>query len=104
MLNVIGTDVTGPALTTVTLTGPGVAICAAETDAVSLIELTSVVVSAVPPHCTVDVATKFVPPRISVKAGPPAVAEYGLSPEMVGTAPAGTMVNGIWFDNVPAPF
>ena len=81
-LNVNGAEVTGPAFTTVT--GPAVAIWAAETEAVICVELTNVVVSAVPPHCTVEPATKFDPETVSVNAGPPAVAENGVKPVMVG--------------------
>jgi hypothetical protein len=77
-------EVSGPGFSTVTLTGPAAAISVAETAAVSCVALTKVVASAVAPHCTVEPATKFDPNTVIVKAGPPAVAENGLNPVMVG--------------------
>src|SRR5947208_1866293 len=54
--------------------------------AVSCVELTKVVVRAAPFHSTVAPVTKFVPLAVSVKAGPPAVAELGVRPVRVAGA------------------
>jgi hypothetical protein len=85
-------EVSGPGFSTVTLTGPAAAISAAETGAVSWFAFTKVVDNAVVPHCTVEPATKFDPNTVIVKAGPPAVAENGLRPEMVGFGPVTVIV------------
>ena len=67
--------------------------------AVSCVLLTYVFGRLEPFHCTTELLTKPVPLTVSVNAGPPGVAEGGLSPVMVGTgfetaataAPAFTM-------------
>ena len=64
----------GKGLTTVTLAAPADAMSALETDAVSWMALTKVVLLADPFHCTFDPLTKFVPLTTKVKAGAPAVA------------------------------
>ena len=61
-------------MTTVTLAVPADAMSALETDAVSWMALTKVVLLADPFHCTFDPLTKFVPLTTRVKAGAPAVA------------------------------
>ena len=58
---------------------------AAAIAAVSCVALTYVVVRFEPFHRTTELPMKFVPLTVSVKADPPAVAEVGLSPVMVGT-------------------
>jgi len=57
---------------------------AAVMDAVSCVLLTYVVARFEPFHRTTEPLTKFVPLTVSVKAGPPGVAEGGLSPVMAG--------------------
>ena len=86
-VNVCALDVPppGPGFTTVTEAVPGVAIRAAVTVAVSCVEETYVVASAVAFHFTVEVETKFVPFTVKVNCGPPAVAQVGLIEVVVGT-------------------
>jgi hypothetical protein len=83
--NVVPADVP-PAVVTVTLAVPAVAIRLAGTAAVSWVALTKVVVSPAPFQFTVAPETKFVPVTVRVKAPPPAVAELGLRLVMVGSA------------------
>ena len=78
-------DVT-PFSTTVTVTVPGAAIRLAATCAVNCMEFTKVVVSAVPFHWTTAPEAKPVPVTVKVNAGPPAVAEFGLSVVITGVA------------------
>ncbi len=63
---------------------PAVAIRDAGTAAVSWVEETNVVVSAVPFQFTVEVETKFVPSTVNVNCGPPGVTQVGLSELIVG--------------------
>jgi hypothetical protein len=77
-----------PEFATVTLALPALAIKLAGTAAVSCVALTTVVVSAVPFHCTVEELKKSVPLTVRVKAAPPAVAEAGLRLVIVGTGTA----------------
>ena len=65
---------------------PAVAIRDAGTAAVSWVEETNVVVSAVPFQFTVEVGTKFVPFTVNVNCGPPGVTQVGLSELIVGAA------------------
>jgi hypothetical protein len=65
---------------------PAVAIREAGTVAVSCVEETNVVASAVAFHFTVEVETKFVPFTVNVNCAPPAVAQVGLSELIVGVA------------------
>src|SRR5439155_2314722 len=65
---------------------PAVAIRAAGTVAVSCVEETNAVVSAVPFHFTVEPETKFVPFTVKVNCDTPDVAQLGLSELIVGTA------------------
>jgi hypothetical protein len=87
IVNVTAVDV-APAQGFATVTGavPAVAIREAGTAAVSWVEETNVVVSAVPFHFTVEPETKLVPFTVNVKSGPPAAAQVGLSELIVGTA------------------
>jgi hypothetical protein len=66
---------------------PALAIREAGTVVVSCVEETKVVASTVPFQFTVEVETKFVPLKVNVKSGPPAVAQVGLSEVIVGLAP-----------------
>jgi hypothetical protein len=86
IVNVTAPDV-APQLTTVTGAVPAVAIREAGTVAVSCVDETNVVVSAVAFHFTVEVETKFVPFTVKVNCGPPALAQVGLSELIVGGAP-----------------
>jgi len=65
---------------------PAVAIRDAGTAAVSWVEETNVVVSAVPFQFTVEVETKLVPFTVNVNCGPPGVTQVGLSELIVGAA------------------
>ncbi len=56
---------------------PTVATSEALIDACSCVLETKVVDRALPFHCTVESAGKFVPSTLSVKAGPPTTAELG---------------------------
>ena len=73
-----------PVVVTVTLAVPAVAICAAETAAVTVVALPEVVDSAVLPHFAVAPETKFVPLIVSLNPAPPATAVAGLKLLMVG--------------------
>jgi hypothetical protein len=88
IVNVTALDVAphGLGFTTVTEAVPAVAIREAGTVAVSCVEETNVVASAVAFHFTVEVETKFVPFTVKVNCGPPAVAQVGLSELRVGAA------------------
>jgi hypothetical protein len=79
-----------------------VATAAASTDAVRLVELTNVVVRAVPPNVINEAGTKFVPLTVSVKAAPPATALFGEIRAIVGTGLPPLMVKFTEFE-VPPP-
>jgi len=68
--------------------------------AVSCVEDTKVVVRLEPFQRTTEVVTKFVPVTVRVKAGPPAMADVGLIPVVVGRG--FMMVKDCPFD-VPPP-
>jgi hypothetical protein len=87
IVNVCAFDVPPPGagFTTVIEAVPGLAIREADTVAVSCVEETNVVASAVPLHFTVEVETKFVPFTVNVNPLPPAVAQVGLIEVVVGT-------------------
>ena len=74
----------GAEFVTVTFEVPAVAMSAAAIAAVSCVELTNVVVFAIPLNFTTDVDTKPVPFTVSVKAAPPAVALGGVIATAVG--------------------
>jgi hypothetical protein len=76
---------------TVTVTVLAVAIRVVETGAVSCVALINVVVNAVVFQRTTAPDVKPVPFTVSVNAGPPAVAEFGLREVIVGAA---AIVNG----------
>lgn len=102
IVNVCALDVPppGPGFTTVTDAVPGLAIRAAVTVAVSCVDETNVVVSAVPFQFTVEVETKFVPATVKVNCAPPAVAQVGLIELVVGTGLLIVKVCGL---DVPPP-
>ena len=75
----------GLGLLTVTLTVWADAISLAEIEAVSLVAPMKFVARSDPFHSIVEFETKFEPFTVSVKPGPPAVTDFGLSPVMAGT-------------------
>ncbi len=97
IVNVTALDVPpqGLGLTTVIEAVPAAAMRKAGTVAVSCVEETNVVASAVAFQFTVEVETKFVPFTVNVNCGPPAAAQVGLSELIVGTA---VIVNVTAFD------
>src|SRR5579863_3699642 len=90
----------GFGLNTVTEAVPTVAISAAVMVAVNCEALTNVVVRLPPFHCTTAVFSKLLPFTVSVKAAPPANAEFGTS--VVSTATGVVTLNVAVFD-VPPP-
>ena len=74
-------------LDTVTVTVPAVTIRLESTWAVSCVAVPGVVGRVVAPQCTVSVPSKFEPVTVSVKLGPPAVAELGLIELIDGVCP-----------------
>jgi len=85
MVNTLAAEVP-PLVVTVTFTEPAVAIIAAVTGAVTVVVLLTVVVNEAVPHITFAPEIKLVPVTLSVNAAPPAVAELGLKPLIVGVA------------------
>jgi hypothetical protein len=80
----------GAALVTVTAAVPVEEMAAAGMAAVNCVELTKVVAGAVPPKLTTEVATKFVPLIVTVKAARlPATALVGEIAVIVGVALGG---------------
>jgi hypothetical protein len=75
----------GGGFLTVTWAVPAVATFAAGTIAVTCVEETNVVVSAVPFQFTVEFAMKLVPFTVKVNCGDPARHELGLIDVIVGT-------------------
>lgn len=75
-----------PGLDTMMLALPAAEIKLAGTSAVTCVALKNVVASGVPFHCTVAPERKLVPVTVSVKAGLPALAEFGASDVMAGRA------------------
>jgi len=86
IVNVTAFDVPPQGLTTVIEAVPAVTISEAGTVAVSCVADTNVVTSDVAFHFTVAPETKFVPFTVNVNCGPPAMAQFGLSEVMLGTA------------------
>jgi hypothetical protein len=74
----------GAGLVTVTAGVPADAMLERGMTAVNCLELTKVVAGADPPKLTVEVATKFVPLIVSVKAAPSAGALFGEMDVIVG--------------------
>jgi hypothetical protein len=102
MVNVCPFDVPPPGvgLNTVTERVPPVAMSVAEMAPRNSVGETKVVVRLEPFQRTREVGTKLVPVTVRVNAVPPAVADVGLSPVVVGTG--FTMVNVCPFE-VPPP-
>src|SRR5205823_3091011 len=75
----------GPGLKTVTESVPAAAMSPEAMVAVSLDELTKVVVRGEPFHWTAAPLTKLEPSTVRVKSGPPAAAEAGERLEIEGT-------------------
>src|SRR5205823_212291 len=93
----------GAGLKIVTVAVPAAAMSAAEIAAVSCVAETYVVARSAPFHRTTALVTKFVPVTVSVKAGPPAVAEVGVSPVDVGTGLLGAAIVNVCGLDVPPP-
>jgi len=79
----------GAGLVIVTATLPAEVMAAAGMTAVNWLELTNVVVRAVPAKLTTEAATKFFPLTVSVKGAPPATAVFGEIVAMVGVRGGG---------------
>jgi hypothetical protein len=79
ILNVSALEAVLPGFTTVTLALPAFAIRLPGTAAVNWVAVTKLVESGEPFHCTTALETKLEPLTVSVKAGPPTVAPFGLS-------------------------
>lgn len=84
MVNVCGPDVCPSGLRTLTAAEPAAAMSDAGMLAVRRVALTKVVVRAAPFQSTVAPETKLAPSAVSVKAGPPAVAVFGVSVVRLG--------------------
>jgi len=84
--NVIAFDVPPHGLTMVIEAEPGLAMRVTDTVAVSSVEETNVVGSALPFQFTIEVETKFVPFTVKVNCVSPALAQVGLSEVMIGVA------------------
>jgi hypothetical protein len=78
ILNVSALEAVLPGFTTVTLALPAFAIRLPGTAAVNCVPFTKVVESGEPFHCTVAPEAKLEPLTVSVNAGPPTVAPFGL--------------------------
>jgi hypothetical protein len=92
IVNVNAFEVAPPGFCTVTLTVPGEAMRAAETEAVIWPAPMKLLDKADPFHCTVAPDTKLEPFTVKVNAAPPAVAEFGLRLD-IESVPAGLIVN-----------
>jgi hypothetical protein len=90
----------GSGLATVTGTVPEFAMSAAGTVAVNEVALLNVVAISVPFQSTPELATKFVPVRVSVKAAVPPIAEVCESDVSVGT---GLLIVNVIAADVPPP-
>ena len=93
MVKLIAFEVPPPraGLVTVTAAVPAETRAAAGIAAVNCVELTKVVVGAVPPKLTIEAATKFVPLTVSVKPAPPAAALVGEIVAIVGLVIVGLL-------------
>ena len=99
IVNCAAPEVAPPELTVI-LTVPALAIKAAETEAVNWLAVWTVVGSADPFHWAMAPPKNPVPFTVSVKAGPPEVAESGLREVITGAG--GAIVNGNPLVVVPA--
>ncbi len=89
MVNAAAAEGLPPVFTAVMFTPPALTIKLAGTAAVSCVELTNVVVSAVTFQRTMAPARKFVPFTVSVNAAPPMIADVGLRLVIAGV---GTLI------------
>ena len=89
----------GVGLNTVTVAVPGLAISLPGIVAVRLVALTKFVARFAPCQRTTEPETKPLPPTVKVNAPPPATAEFGLMPEIIGTGLL--MVKFTWFEPCP---
>ena len=87
-------------LNTTTDAVPTDAISVAGTAAVNCVALPNVVTRFAPFHCTIAVFRKLLPFTVNVNAGPPAIAEFGLSEARAGTA---VVISNISVFDVPPP-
>ena len=93
----------GAGFTTVTVAVPAVARSAAGMLALTCVALRTLVVRAVPFHCTAAPLTKFVPPTVSVNAGPPAAALLGVKLVSVGTGFGAAVIVNVSGPDAPPP-
>jgi len=91
-VNVLAEDEAVLVFWTVTFCVPADASWVLVTVAVSGAELTQTVVSGVAPQYTVEAPLKFVPATVSVKRGPPAGKDEGVSEVMVGPLTVNALV------------
>ena len=91
----------GDGLVTTTAGVPAAARSAAVTGIVSCVELTKVVVRAVPAKLATDVLVKFVPFTVSVKPGEPTAADAGCSDVTVGAGFLPVMARETAFETPP---
>src|SRR5438105_4729345 len=90
----------GAGVKTVTAAVPASATSVGAIAAVSCVGETYVVARSAPFQRTTEPATKFVPVTVSVNAGPPAIADTGFSPVVIGTGLVVVTVGGL---DVPPP-
>src|SRR5205823_1929975 len=105
IVNVWAFDVPPPGagLKIVTDADPAAAISAAEMAADSCVAETYVVARSAPFQRTTELVTRFVPVTLSVKPGPPAVAEVGVNPVDVGTGLLAAVIANVCGLDVPPP-
>jgi hypothetical protein len=72
-------------------------------DAVNCVAETNVVVRSPPFHRTTEFVTKLVPFTVNINATPPAVAELGTSPLVVGTGLLLALIVNVCALEVPPP-
>src|SRR5881409_3056428 len=84
-LSVLEVPPPGDGLKTVTAAVPALAMSLAGIEAVSWLALTNVVVRSAPFQRTTDPEMKMLPLTVRLNAAPPATAEVGLRPLMLGT-------------------
>jgi hypothetical protein len=104
MVKFIALEVPPPGMGFVTVTAgvPTEAMAAAGIAAVNCVELTNVVVRAVPPKVTIEPAMKFVPLIVSVKAAAPTGAVFGEIVAIVGAGGCCGLLSG-WLVPPPHP-
>jgi hypothetical protein len=105
MVNVWALEVPPPGagLNTVTWAVPAAAMSVAGIDAVNWVEEINVVARSAPFQRTTEFVTKLVPFTVNVNAAPPAVAELGASPLVVGTGLLLALIVNVCALEVPPP-